>query len=315
MRFVGDLHLGDGSSHDSFRREDRRLIAFLRECEGACDAVVFMGDALDIPQAWTLRRALRAHPGVVRTIRSLASRVQVVFVRGNHDWNVDYERVFPGASVCVELRVGETRVMHGHQLDRYCRPEHEGHQLQMKLHHLAERAFAFHFRLPIHEHDTWQNHAAHWLGGRYGHHLRRMSRIYRALGLVDRAESHEAFIHYWSRALWGDSCALFEPATRWVREEAAPALVCGHTHLPGVVEVEGGTYVNAGSWAFGAADYAQWDGESFSALDYATGESHGDRHYRWMLEGEDRGDFFTWWDRHYRGRFRFDDACATPTRA
>ena len=132
-----------------------------------------------------------------------------------------------------------------------------------------------------------------------------MVRVYRWLGLHDRAEQCRAFIDYWSRALWGDPNGLFEPAMDWVRNGACSALVCGHTHMPGVVEIEGRQYVNAGSWAFGAAEYAEWDGSTFHAYDYGTGCAYDDLHYRWMLSGCDPGDFFTWWEKHYKGRFRF----------
>ena len=32
---------------------------------------------------------------IARAIESLSGKVQVVFIRGNHDWTVDYGRLFP----------------------------------------------------------------------------------------------------------------------------------------------------------------------------------------------------------------------------
>ena len=132
-----------------------------------------------------------------------------------------------------------------------------------------------------------------------------MAGAYRRVGLDGRAEECEAFIHYWSRALWGDPHALFEPAAALLQSEELSALVCGHTHLPGVVDLDGRTYVNAGAWSFGTAGYVEWDGTRFTARDHITGENVGDRHYRWMITGPDRGDFFTWWEAHHRGGLRF----------
>jgi len=305
VRFVGDLHLGDGASNDPFGDKDRALVDFLSASESACDAVVFMGDAFDLPQAWTVGRIVRAHPEAVRSIEQLAERIPVFFIRGNHDWTVDYEGIFPGARACETLCVGGARVMHGHQVDRYCNPDQRFHHTKVVAHHLAERAFGFHFRVPLHEHDTWQNRMAHWLGGHYGFHLRRMADVYRRLGLPERANDCEAFIHYWSRSVWGDPNALFQPATDLLEEGGDRALVCGHTHLPGVVDVDGRTYVNAGSWAFGAAQYAQWDGTAFEVHDHLTAEVIGDDRYGWMLSGEDPGSFFAWWEEHYLGGLRF----------
>jgi hypothetical protein len=72
-----------------------------------------------------------------------------------------------------------------------------------------------------------------------------------------------------------------------------------------VVDLEGQQYVNAGSWAFGAAQYAEWNGSTFRVADHVSGKSAGDRNYRWMLAGQDPGDFFAWWKQHYMGGLRF----------
>ena len=73
---------------------------FLRKCEQECDAVVFMGDAMDLPQAFSMRRILRAHPLVARAIERLCQRSKVYFILGNHDWTTDYEGMFP-AGPCM----------------------------------------------------------------------------------------------------------------------------------------------------------------------------------------------------------------------
>ncbi len=295
VRFVGDLHLGDGAHNDGFGDSDDALAAFLATCPGSCEAVVFMGDTFDLPQALGLRRVLRRHARAVDAIDALSRRQPVYFVRGNHDWRVDFEALFPAAVACERLHVGDTLVWHGHRLDRFCHPDRRLHTLQTALHHVAERLFRFHFRLPLSRYDTWQNRAAHWLGIHYGRHLGRKAALYRALGLRRRAEEAEAFIAYWSRALWGDAQGLFEPARDWLAGSEHAAMVCGHTHLPGSVRFDSGhAYVNAGSWAFGARQHASWDGRRFEVRD-DDGEPIGDRHYRWMLDGQEPGDFRAWW--------------------
>jgi len=129
-----------------------------------------MGDAVDLAQGWTTRRVLAAHPAVGAAVGAVAERTQVVFVRGNHDWNVDYEAAFPAVRACETLEIGDVLVCHGHQYDVLCEPQTRSYQRQMVVHHLAERALGFEFRTPLHEHCTWQNRAAHWLGHRYGRH-------------------------------------------------------------------------------------------------------------------------------------------------
>lgn len=177
--------------------------------------------------------------------------------------------------------------------------------MQIVAHHLVERGFGFEFRTPLHDHDTWQNRAAHWLGHRYARFLRTEARLLRRWGRDGRAGKAERFIDYWSRSVWGDPHDAFRPIAAAVRNGPYRAVVCGHTHLPGVVELDERHYVNAGSWAFGAAQAAAWDGTEFSGRDVATGAPIGDEHYRWMLAGCDPGDFFDWWAQHYQGRLRF----------
>ncbi len=309
VRFIGDLHLGDGGRNDGFGSNDRLLSEYLADAEGACDAVVFMGDAFDLPQAWSIRRIARAHPAAMRAIAALAKgRAEVIFVRGNHDWDVAYERVFPGAKRCEELMVGEALVCHGHRFDRYCHPDARLHRHKVAAHNLAERLFGFEFRVPLAAHNTWQNRAGHWLGHKYARYLRRRSETWSERGKPERGESGEEFIRYWSRAVWGDPHAMFEPAVALVRERHYRALICGHTHLAGVVDLGGGAhYVNAGSWAFGAAQAATWDHGRLCVEDRVNGTEITDEKYRWMIAGRDPGDFFVWWKLHYRGWLRFDE--------
>ncbi len=110
VRFLCDLHLGDGSATDAFGAKDGLLVEVLEDCGRTCDAVVFMGDAIDLPQAWRIGRVQRAHAPVFEALRRLCRRVEVWFVRGNHDWNVDYERLLPGSRRCEVLRMGDARV-------------------------------------------------------------------------------------------------------------------------------------------------------------------------------------------------------------
>ncbi|MGQ0826719.1 MAG: hypothetical protein ACT4OX_17120 [Actinomycetota bacterium] len=237
--------------------------------------------------------------------RSASEAVQVVFVRGNHDWSVDYEATFAKTRACEDLLIGDVLVRHGHQYDTRCEPHTRSYQRQMVLHHLAERAFGFEFRTPLHDHLTWQNRVGHWLGHGYGRYRMAKADRLRRKGRDAKAAHCEGFVTYWSRSVWGDPHDAFRPIATALRGGPYRAIVCGHTHLPGVAGLDGRHYVNAGSWASRAAQAAAWDGVEFSVNDFGTGASIGDEHYGWMLDGDDPGDFFDWWAQHYRGRLRF----------
>lgn len=303
--FIGDLHLGDGARNDLFASKDDTLVELLDSCPDRFDVVVFMGDVVDIPQGWSPRRILDAHAGVAEAIRRLSEAMPVYFIRGNHDWRVEYGKFFSTAHHCDELVIGDVLVWHGHRLDRYCHPERRSYPIQVGLHHLAERLFGFEFRVPLHEHYSLQNRLVHWFGHRYARHLRRKAAAARAHRDFELADACEDFVRYWSRAVWGDNHAFFEPVAELLKEGPYEAVVCGHTHVPGVVDVEGRTYVNAGSWTFGTAEIAIHEGGTFTVSDVATGVKIGDEHYTWMRAGIDPGDFFAWWEQAYLGRLRF----------
>ncbi|MCZ7531349.1 MAG: metallophosphoesterase [Acidimicrobiia bacterium] len=293
--FVGDVHLGDGGRSDIFCGNDTRLVHFLRRCATDCESVVFMGDAFDLPQGLRLRRITTAHPEVMRTIDWLTTQTRVVFIRGNHDWRVDYGQLFHGAEMAERIEIGDALVWHGHALDDTVHIDRWAYFVAMAAHSFFERVARFHFRVPVQDHDTWQNRVMHWLGHRFARQLRRRGR-------------GEEFIAHWSRAVWGDPNSFFEPVRTFLADSDYRTVVCGHTHLPGVVDLDGRQYVNAGSWTFGAAEVAGYDGRAFSATDVASARPIFDEHYRWMVEGHDPGDFFDWWHDHYRGLFRFRPA-------
>jgi UDP-2,3-diacylglucosamine pyrophosphatase LpxH len=303
--FVGDVHLGDGAWNDGFGRKDELLLELLARCPEDYEAVVFMGDLLDPPQAFGLRRIGRAHARVLEGLERLCRRMRVFVVPGNHDWRVDYEGLFPGIVRRERLLVGNTLVWHGHQLDALCSPEHRLHATAIALHHLAERCFRFRFRVPLFDYDTWQNRVAHWLGHKYGAYLRIKARLCRRLGAPSWAEPCETFIDYWSRSVWGDANALFGPIAVQLREGTQETMVCGHTHVPGQLELSGRRYVNAGSWAGEAACVAVLDGDEFEVTDLGTQCVHRAEGLQGLLSEQHAGDFFAWWALHYRGWLRF----------
>ncbi len=293
VTFFGDLHLGDGSRSDLFHGKDELLVDELRACPERCDAVVFMGDAVDLPQALRVRRVAAAHGGVFEAIEQLSREVRVIFVRGNHDWRVDYAELFPGSATTERLEVGDALVSHGHDLHGPFDVGTKRYFAAVATHSLIERVARFDFRVPLRDHDSWQNRGMHWLS-------------YHAARGMRKADSGEDFFRHWSRAVWGDLGASFEPVSQLLRTGPHRAVVCGHTHLPGVVDFGDRTYVNAGSWTFDDACIAFWDGATFKVVDARNGRVITDDHYRWMIEGLDPGDYFDWWDHHYRGRLRFE---------
>ncbi len=83
-------------------------------------------------------------------------------------------------------------------------------------------------------------------------------------------------------------------------------IVCGHSHVPGIVRTPRGVYVNTGTWTCGLRTYAQWTGERFQVLDVDSGRELGDEEFVGLPAETEPEDLFRWWARHHRGFLRFE---------
>jgi hypothetical protein len=125
---------------------------------------------------------------------------------------------------------------------------------------------------------------------------------------VDTPDADEivANIDFWCWSNAGDSMGLFRPALADLVASPWRFLVCGHSHLPGVVRRDGKTFANSGSWTFASSQYLLWDGVDVRCSDWITGREYGDELYRPMLDGSlYEQDFFAWWEASYLGWLRF----------
>jgi hypothetical protein len=83
-------------------------------------------------------------------------------------------------------------------------------------------------------------------------------------------------------------------------------VVCGHSHLPGLVPWRDRLYVNTGSWTFAESQVVVWKGGTWSCRDWISGREYRDEGYRQLLDGSlDDRDFWTWWRENYMGLLRF----------
>ena len=99
---------------------------------------------------------------------------------------------------------------------------------------------------------------------------------------------------------------IFRPAWHEARTGRFRGIVCGHSHVPGIVRDGDRFYANSGSWTFGASQYLRWDGQDIRCHDWMTGREYGPELYASMLDGTMyERDFFQWWRENYMGLFRF----------
>lgn len=304
---ISDMHLGDGTATDIFMAKDAQLMALLAKVRDEGARLVIAGDAIDTHQALGITRVLRAHGPLIRAISELADSNGVVYLTGNHDndlalfrdilrWEV-VDQVWIGADICVQ---------HGHAFDPFIGPNLHSSDFATRVHHLVERLLGTWIRIPLSDFYTPANRFFYWLCYQGWRGLKLRNALFRRIGLADRARAAEDFVRYWVRWEAGDPMGMFRPALAWARANRVHAVVCGHAHMPGRVEVDGTVYVNTGSWTYAWAQYAHWDGHDFRVRDWLSGREYQDELYRLTLDGElDHLDLDRWWRNQYLGWFRF----------
>jgi len=307
--FVSDLHLGDATPSDVFFGKDRQLIALVERVEREGGVLVIVGDAIDLHQAWSLTRVLRAHQELFSAFSRLARADRLVYVIGNHDYEINLFHDILQFRVCDELRVGDRiLVVHGWQFDPYLKDALElSHGWSTTVHHLAERWLGTWLRIPLGEFYTRSNRLLFWLVHKFALLANAWCTLLSAVGSPRSAENLNRYLTWWARSNMGDPMGIFRSAIETLNTGPWHTLVCGHSHLPGVVPTDTGrTYVNTGSWTFASSHYAVWDGSSFTCRDWINGTQFGRGLYEPLLEGTVyTKDYWQWWRENYLGFLRF----------
>lgn len=306
--FVSDLHLGDGTPSDSFFGKDRHLIALIERVQREGGVLVVNGDAIDFHQAWSFTRVLRAHQALLGALSRLGREGRLFYVIGNHDTDISLFRDVLSFQVCDELHVGDTLlVRHGYEYDPYITDMLEHGQWHTVVHHAIERWMGSWIRVPMGEFYTRTNRFVFWAAHKGGLVARAAQWIGSRVNLpTPVADELLAHLDFWTWSNLGDSMGIFRPALQHAQTGPWRIIVCGHSHLPGVVTRDGRTYANTGSWTFASSQYLVWDGDDITCHDWLTGRTYGEELYRPMLDGTVyERDFFQWWRESYLGWFRF----------
>ncbi len=224
---ISDLHLGSPASEATWR-----IVDFLEQVRVERWPLCINGDGFDLLQS-RLPRFLHGALPVIRRLRRLRDDgLTIYYTLGNHDVALEHalEDLPLTVSPFFNLRSGPKRI----------RIEHG---------HLNEPIYARHPGL-------------YELGGRLGRPLLFMrSDIYEIwsrmqLAVDKRRKTREGpatYPHYMAAE------ALFQ--------RGFDAAIYGHTHLPEVRELDGGTFVNSGSWMKGG-DYVRIENGTIALCDW-----------------------------------------------
>ena len=306
--FISDLHLGDATPCDVFFGKDQHLIALVERVYEEGSTLVIAGDAIDFHQAWSFTRVLRAHQELFHAFSLLSREGRLFYVIGNHDYEITLFSEILAFRVCDELIIGDSiLVVHGWQYDPYLsKTVGAGHGWSTTFHHLIERYLGTWLRIPLGEFYTRGNRLMFWLAHKIALVANLWARSMALVGLPRSAAALNAYLDYWARGNMGDPMGMFRPAWHDAQTGPYPNIVCGHSHLPGVVTENGCTYVNTGSWTFSSSHYVVWEDGAFACRDWITGTEFTSRFYEPLLDGiVYEKDFWQWWRENYMGLLRF----------
>ncbi|MFT7521289.1 MAG: UDP-2,3-diacylglucosamine pyrophosphatase LpxH [Kiritimatiellia bacterium] len=308
--FISDLHLGDGTPSDAFFGKDRALMALVKRVEKSGALLVVVGDAMDLQQAWTFTRILKAHQDLLGAMSRLGRQGRLVYIVGNHDSDISLYRNLLNFRVCDALHVGERiLVTHGYEHDPYIGTQLEHANLLTKVHHLSERYLDTWLRIPLREFYTGPNRLLFWMVHKIGLTALGLNHLGNALGVQGVAQTALDRLNHFATCNMGDPMGMFPSVMAHLQQGPWQYLVCGHSHLPGMVRHPNNpnrSYINTGTWTFASSHYVVWDGDQFTCKDWITGRTYGDELYQPLLTGAyAEKDFWQWWRENYMGWMRF----------
>ncbi len=305
--FISDLHLGDGTRSDSFHGKDRELIALIRQVREEGATLVIAGDAIDLQQAFSVTRVLKAHAPLFGELSRLADQGRVWYLWGNHDYDISLFRDLLRFNVASSLWIGdEILCEHGYQYDRHIGTDLAGTHVATVVHHGVERILGTWLRLPLQHFYTPWTRLAFWLFHKYALYVDAMDRFWSAVGRPEVMSRAKGTLYYWSQNEMGDAAMLYDGVQRALPELDCRFLVCGHSHIPGRMRVGEKHYINTGSWTFASSQYALWDGQDFVVKDWISGREFQDDYYIELQRGHSRHkSIHEWWRENYLGWFRY----------
>lgn len=269
---ISDLHLGDGSHTDLFGRKDDLLLDFLNHHREA-DRVVLLGDILDVFQAGNVSRVYASHRAVINKLREISHKA--VYVQGNHEGGADVRAILPGIQVVREIQIDGIHFEHGDRMDPFA-----GDMFAGRVHNFFEKIFHSCLRIPLHDYKSDYNQAMHQLFTAASKFTPPICKMLRAAGFRRLSTKLALATRYWHACIAGDFNQMFEKVVHFLNSPNRPAaMVCGHSHLPGVVKIGDAIYANAGSWAAGNSQYALIVNGKIRVLDYITGKEFNDAYY------------------------------------
>jgi UDP-2,3-diacylglucosamine pyrophosphatase LpxH len=196
---ISDIHLGSSIC------QDEKLLKFLRQLEWRCNKLIINGDLFD---TWDFKRLSDNHWTILKTIRKLTSKIEVIWIRGNHDGPSDMISHLIGVEFLDEYRFEHNNkkfiVIHGDIFDDFLSKYPLITKLADSLYRLIQRL----------------DSSFYW-----PRLLKRSSKTF--IRAIEKVK---------------------ERAKNYCRIENYDGIVCGHTHMSDLDENDSVCYYNTGCW-------------------------------------------------------------------
>jgi UDP-2,3-diacylglucosamine pyrophosphatase LpxH len=306
---ISDLHLGDGSHSDTFLGKDRHLTRFLEHVRNEGATLIIAGDVIDFAQSRNFSRILSVHGSLFRAMADLAAEDRFYYVYGNHDFDMRLYRNILRFPVVATVLIGDQmRIDHGHQYDTLIDGDLRTSDLRTRRHHVFEHIMRTWVRLPLGHFYTKTARLTFWAAYRVYQVICFANQILEKYGLPKVGTGAIKHAEYWIQADCGDPGGMWTGISSTLKDLKQKILVCGHSHMPGVVEVYPDRwYVNTGSWTFDSSMYMRWEpGQVPVVKDWITGHQFGEGLYDRVRSGKTGATMFEdWWREQYLGFFRY----------
>lgn len=235
--FFSDAHLGNGAS-DSDREKEHRIITFLDMVERDGQELFIVGDLFDY---WFEYRSVVPR-GYVRLLGKLAALVDaglaITYLAGNHDfWMRGYLSEELGLAIHgepIERTFGGKRfyICHGDGVD----PTDRGYRF-------LKRVFRNKLNIALFSllHPDLASVIARWSSNTSRKHTQ------------DKPREEKYLLEFAAQKI----------------SEGCDVVIMGHSHVPSLTPVNGGTYLNLGDW-IKHYTYAVFDGKAVSLHEWTA---------------------------------------------
>ena len=242
---ISDTHLGAGNSNDFYRTFE--LHQFLQRAEKQASELVLLGDIFELLQS-ELTEIYIQHHEIIQHIFRLAEKIPVTFVLGNHDafLAVDWKEKNTGYLLGSRIVVTPTyqnpalsmTAIHGHQYDAVNRRED-----------MLDLAGGSTPGDRISRAVGWLEEHVHKKSDSF---LEKLYLDYKLMlkKIGDDTASASTLVtpaHPLYEKL-GGTYSEYEAGAADLLKGSVSLVAMGHTHQQGITPLEGGLYVNTGSW-------------------------------------------------------------------